>query len=198
MKIEEIEFEGSNKPTLNQVNCLRKLLTNNQLNTYYDVASAKLENINCLAIEKTRSELFFRSLLKKHTKLTVYTSFWIGRRCVDFFLPAIGHENVVIRQSEDLSIKKSSKGMKGLIIEIDGDIHNRGFKMTKDNNRDDDFLGLEIGVFHIENQDIFSNEIHHIIQKISSMPRLAHRTKIAQLNRIKAFTILSILQNKWE
>lgn len=88
--------------------------------------------------------------------------------------------------------------MKGLIIEIDGNIHNRGFKMTKDNNRDDDFLDLEIGVFHIENQDIFSNKIHHIIQKISSMPRLAHRTKIAQLNRVKAFTILSILQSKWE
>ncbi len=80
---------------------------------------------------RTKAELKWIYEIKKMTKLQIIPQFWIGNHCLDYFIPALK-----------------------MAIEIDGPIHNKEFKIKKDQYRDENLSKLNIPVMSIPNEDI--------------------------------------------
>lgn len=87
--------------------------------------------------ERTVSEYVTFCQLRGRTRLQIQRSFWIGNVNVDLFIPAI----------------KFSGGI-GLVIEVDGTIHDRELKGRKDSSKLKYLHQLGIAVQVIENCDI--------------------------------------------
>ena len=82
--------------------------------------------------------------------------------------------------------------MRGLVIELDGVIHNLQFKMTKDQHRYD-FLqsNLSIGITAIPNEEIKHNLVTKLATRVNSLNRLDHRARIRQRKHVYATTLIS-------
>ncbi len=201
MNIEdELKFENSEDVDLEKVYRLRKLMSLKELEDGWEVAVEHLNRVHSKAATQTTSEFNLHKLIQKKTKLRVYRSFWIGKRCVDFFIPSICYENINYTTNNSLTslnLLKMDNQMKGLVIEVDGKVHDIETKMNKDNRRDQALLKLGIGVLHIENEDINSTHIVNLIKSLKSMPRLSYRARKAQREMILAYTILSVLNISW-
>ena len=95
-------------------------------------------------IEESSFEIFIKSVMNKRLLNTC----WIGNHCVDFFFPTIG-----------------------LIVEINGGIHNHEQKMKKDRLRDDRLMqDCKLIVFEALNEDIRGREF----AKYSNLKNLNH------------------------
>ena len=95
---------------------MRKINTNryfdkqfpiDKLRSAYNDTIKIYENDNPPEKNKTIFEIVFRNLLAKATKMKVYTSFWIGSRNVDLFIPSI---------KGDGKPKNSQRNMGGVVL----------------------------------------------------------------------------------
>lgn len=175
----EIAFELK-RPKLDKIDSLITAIPREQLKESYELLCKQLYFEHKMTTIKTTSEQFFASQIRRQTKLEVWTSVWIGRFCVDFFIPGIGGELVGGRRL-----------MKGLVIEINGPVHNFEPKMTKDENRGEVLKALGIGVLSLDNIDLGSKEVRDLIAKVKAMPRLNWRAKQRLKSRIYSWTILA-------
>lgn len=108
---------------------------------YWKISKRLGKQYNCLT-ERTSAERMFSYDIFKATKLNVLRSLWIGNVNVDMFFIAIKHKNA-----------------KGLIVEIDGSIHDREFKMCKDTSKLEYLHSLGFMVQVFENTDVYEKQV---------------------------------------
>jgi uncharacterized HAD superfamily protein len=176
---ERLYFKTSRTLKLNRPNY-------NKLKKFYDSITNDLSIIYHPCINKTPSEHKVIQFIQDKTNLKFYKSMWIGNRNIDLFCPAVGSLYPIKRKG-----KKISKVLRtrGIAIEVNGQVHNREFKMKKDDNRDEFLKKISIGVYVIENEDIYSNHVQDKLEKLNQMSRLDHRARQRILRKIYVVTI---------
>lgn len=80
---------------------------------------------------RTFPEKIFKSEFKKYTRVDIFSSVWIGAHCVDLFIPRAR-----------------------IAVEINGYIHDREFKMLKDNHKESCLGQLNIMSYNVNNNDV--------------------------------------------
>lgn len=175
----EINFEAR-QPVRSQIDNMAATFKADILENIYESTCKALYKRHRLTTVRTHAELHMFSRIRKETKLEVFTSVWIGRFCVDLFIPNIGGK-----------IENGKRNMRGLVIEVNGDVHNFEPKMVKDENRVKVLGELGIGVLYVDNPDIDSPEMRNLISKIKDFPRLGWRSKKKVWSRIHAWTIIA-------
>lgn len=179
MNYSELIFE-SEKPDILRIEALAKALGYDQLKSLYQKKTLELNRNHQPATVKTSAEKYLYSHLASATRMEIFTSVWIGRSCVDFFIPGIAGDRASGRAK-----------MFGLIIESNGSVHNYELKMIKDERRMDNFSDLRIGVLNIENYDLGSSQVKNLIDNIRLMPRLSWRSKQRLWARVHAWTLMA-------
>lgn len=167
---------------------LRKLGIN-QLKDSYDELCLYLDAEYNLEINRTSYEKSFYKELQHFTKLQIFRSFWIGKRNYDFFIPAVRSPTIGERRS-----------FKGLVIEIDGDIHNNYFKMKKDQSKFVATYDLGIGCVIVENGDFKIPVVKAMLERLRTLKRSDSRAKSRVMRNIYLYTLVAhkklILKNK--
>lgn len=135
----------------------------------------------------TYAEIQFCKKLKSKTRLKFFTSFWIINRNVDFFFPSMG--TLYPRFTKGSKILKQ-RHMRGLAIEVDGDVHNLEVKIKKDENRDELLNKLCIGVTTVKNEDLAIKQINQFISGIRTQDILCTRSKRRIMSKIYFLTIV--------
>lgn len=110
-----------------------ELLELEKLEVMYKKISTALNSKHNMEAVSTKFEKRFGAYLKSLARVKFFPGFWIGRNCVDIFFQRYG-----------------------LIVEIDGGIHNSEMKMNKDEFRDDYFKKLKLMVKHVENENVWN------------------------------------------
>ena len=80
--------------------------------------------------------------------------------------------------------------MNGLVIEIDGPVHNYEGKMKRDNSKFNGAHFLNIATLCIENEDLKCFQIKSFLEGLSSVPLLDSREKSRLLKKVYLITIL--------
>ena len=142
-----------------------KQLKELQLMTIYREIVSKLNQRYSSEKVITGYESQFAGLIKNYTKLQFYQSTWIGSRCVDIFIPSIAGD------------QNNGRRMKGLVIEINGPIHDEYKKMNRDENLGDYLSRLGIGVISIENYDLRHPILTSLLESISALNKIDHRAR---------------------
>lgn len=132
----------------------------------------------------TTFENQFYTKLRKTTKLKVYRSLWIGSYCCDFYIPSL---------KSFIQTKKTPS--MGVVIEIDGSIHNREFKMRNDEKKINEFFNYNIIVTAIDNSDVNKTHINELlIKQLSTLPRHDSRAIKRNMRNIFLITIFKCLE----
>lgn len=118
-------------------------------------------------------------LIKQECRIKVLRSFWIMKRNVDFFVPSLcGQSSLISKQS-----------FKGLVIEVDGDIHNHQFKMNRDNSKYLQLHKLNIAVHTVENEDLKRESFRAFLRHMKSLPQLDSRGRKRVLRNVYLATL---------
>lgn len=141
---------------------------------YLKLSAQKSSNRDC---ERTHKERTFLKGLKLHSQKQVLPSVRIGGHCVDLFVPNI-------RSSEN-----GTHVMRGLAIEVDGDIHNDEGKMRKDELKNAMLSILGIGMTSIPNWDLREPTVRILQQQLGSFRRLDSRERQRLWRRIYVLTL---------
>lgn len=130
--------------------------------------------------KRTYSESVVEKVIKENTKIKFYKQFWILNHCVDFFTP---------------SLKCSSKGgveAKGIVLEIDGSIHNREFKICKDEKMSENLTALGIPVTTIKNEDIMNERtVNHLFRNLNNIKKTNPRERKRLLRKLFLLTLIA-------
>ncbi len=161
---DEVKVPGLRRPSLNT------------LAKAYWFAAERL-NKSCPEVAITRYE---RECLKKfafYSRKEIYTSFWIGHRCIDLFVPNIRSTEV------------GGRVMRGLAIEIDGEVHHYESKMKKDEVKSILLHMLGIGHTGLPNWELNEATVTVIHRDLNSCPTLDTRERRRLWERIYALTV---------
>lgn len=132
----------------------------------WDEANKTLSRRYPRTSERTCAERVLYEYLSDTLEFRVMRSVWIGKHCIDLYLPQLK-----------------------IAIEVNGTIHNRGFKIVKDFRKDEFLMGyLDISVFEVQNKDVhyWKERLSRIMQQQKAIP-IAEEQKL--INRILAETI---------
>lgn len=140
---------------------------------YIKLAKSDLRAECCESI-KTSKELLVYSKLQKATKLRIYRSFWIGNHNFDFFINGVGEGDI-----------------KGLAIEVDGSIHDREFKMRKDEHKGRLLGRLGIAHYSVLNHDLNSSDFRGLLRELPKMRRHDSRCKQRVMRNIKILCLVA-------
>jgi hypothetical protein len=130
---------------------------------------------------KSEKDLIFQ--FRIHTRLQILTSFWIGFRNFDLFFPRVAGYSMVGDPGR----------MRGLVIEVDGSIHNETFKLKKDLAKQRLLHELGIGLATIENCDLNESTVVAICKNLAKQNTHDHRSKIRLWRKIFLITLASHL-----
>ena len=169
-----VDFRKLKQVTRYQLNDFRL----EQLKNSYDSITCELNSIYKPETSKTVEEHVINQKLKAYTKLMFKRSFWIGSRNIDFFFPYLAGD-----------IANQGSRFKGLVIEVDGPIHNQQRKMSRDCSKYKQLHDLGIGVYTIENEDININTFTTFLSFLSKCPRIDNRAKNRLMRNIYLKTI---------
>lgn len=134
-------------------------------------------------LHKTYFEDILYKLIKGTSRLEIHRSFWIGKRNIDIFIPAV-------KASVGSSNFNSSK-FSGLAIEVDGGIHNENFKMKKDQSKLEFLHSLSICSIVVENQDVNHPLVKDLLQHLTEYRNKDFRSKQRLLRNIYLKTLIS-------
>jgi hypothetical protein len=141
--------------------------------------------LNCTkrgATQKTAAHANYSRSLRCRTGREIKESFWIGTYNFDIFIPSIWASPL------------SKPRMKGLVIEIDGPVHNYENKMNKDEERIDFLKRLEIGMLSVSNIDSTEGSAERLIQGTAHYFETDSRSRQRQMRAIYIATILCNLR----
>lgn len=184
---DEVDRDRCDHVNPKSIKKLKLLLSNEELESTYFLIRDLLDQHRKQAITKTVHEKICKKAIYTATKTTFLTSMWIGRSNFDFFFPYLAGE-----------IGKKDR-MRGLAIEVDGEVHDLEAKMKKDTNKADALMSIGIGVVHIENCDLNSLPWRNLLNEIKHIPKLDFRAKRRLLANVYAYTILAnkdLIENK--
>jgi len=126
----------------------------NQLDLYYSPETVR-----------TKHEEIFSNQIKKYTKLKFFKSVWIGRRCVDIFIPSLAGSGT------------SKNKMKGLVVELNGSIHDEYEKMNRDENLGNYLQSIGIGLASIDNYDLRHSNVISFFEQLPNIERIDFRAR---------------------
>lgn len=125
---------------------------------------------------RSSKQIYVENKLKKHTKVIFSPNYLFGFRTVDLFFPYL---------------TSTSNKMKGLIIEVDGGIHNKECKMRRDDKANTiSSEGMNIAFTSIANEDVWHTAVLNIIKGIKSFKRLGFRSKENLVRRMNLITLI--------
>lgn len=128
------------------------------------------------SIEKTSSEIQLARMIKRECKLTFNRSVWIGPFNFDFLFIQLG--------------ETGGTSVKGYVIEVDGPVHDRQVKMSKDQLRYSLLHALKIGLISVPNDGLRDSSFRRIIENLKSIRRLDNRQRKRILRNLYLFTII--------
>lgn len=109
----------------------------------------------------TNAERRVQTLINHQTRIKVHPQVWIGSRCCDLFVPIIKGKNV-----------EGVTG-KGLVIELEGPVHNLELKMKKDFSKEECLNRLGIMCMSISNDEIREETVSRVLSELKTLPRLS-------------------------
>ncbi len=128
---------------------------------------------------KTTAEDEFFTKLSKSTRLKFHRSVWIGRRNVDIFCPGVC----------GTSINRRGIRMRGLVIEVDGPVHDLESKMRRDSTLLIMLTRLGIGMTSIPNSDLREATVKALLEQFKSFERLDTRGRARLMRNIHILTV---------
>lgn len=153
--------------------------TDDSLKSHYESCARVRSSKYPRSIEKTSHERIVADRVAKANRLKYLKSVWIGLWCFDLFLPTIEGSKGEYRYS-------------GLLLEIDGPIHNGELKMRKDETGRD-FIHNELGLLicSIDNASVRTFSLKDIVSKFTFLKRQDSRSLKRMWRRIYWATILA-------
>lgn len=167
------------------LNKIEKLVPLDQLELLYESIVARRSGDPESQRTKTEEKVFQE--LRSYYKGQIFRSFWIGNRNVDFFLPSLRGDSAL----QSIKGFQGSRYFKGLVIEVDGSIHDRKFKMSKDNSKYQLLHKLDIGLLTIENRDMNSEVTLSMLRFIKNLKTVDSRQKRRVFRNVYIKTIAS-------
>lgn len=146
-----------------------------QLEILYKEISEKLSKRRPRSIEKTIAERHLFKKIRSKTKLDFNQSFWIGCFNYDLFFAQVG--------------TKGKSSMKGLAFEVDGNIHYKQFKTSKDQLKYQALDLINVGLCVVPNEDLKNPSVEKVVDNLKLLRRLDSRSKARVLKNIYLFTI---------
>ena len=142
--------------------------------------SRVLSQRNAREMVRTKAEIDILRSLNLWSNLHIEKSFWIGKRCIDLFVPYVTGGIGDRRQ-------------RGLAIEVDGDVHFCESKMRRDQAKYELLHRLRIGTIILRNEDFreSSSRLRLFSTEISELPRLDFRAKKRLMRDIFIQTLLA-------
>lgn len=128
-------------------------------------------------MERTGPERELYQRLKDASRKQILRSVWIGRHCIDLFVPNLKSESI------------GASVMRGLAIEVDGDVHNYEGKMRKDHNKVQTLFSIGVAQATVLNTDLSKPTVLSMIQKINVLPTLDSRERRRLWRRIYLITL---------
>ncbi len=122
----------------------------------------------------THAELNLRKKIASYTRLKVHSSVWIGNTNVDFLIPAI-------RVNSNC----------GLVIEVDGLVHNKELKEKKDSFKLDYLQSIGLLVMGVDNFDFRKATVTCFLRNLKTIERACSRKRKNLWRRIYLETILT-------
>jgi very-short-patch-repair endonuclease len=128
---------------------LRFVADRKALKAEYAAVTELLNRRHGLERQITPAEDSFFGQFSKAFRIKLYRQVWVGNLCLDFFIPALG-----------LPKANGAKGfsLKGLAVEVDGQIHDTIMKSKKDEFKEKSLHDLGILVWRISNDQVFGEE----------------------------------------
>ena len=123
----------------------------------------------------TFSEIQFYQIIASITKMRFMSSVWIGQRNVDILFPQL----------------KTPNGKAGIAIEVNGDIHERIFKMSKDNHLREILAMLGILTLTVENHSLTNQTTKNLITSLKGLKRISSREEKRFIRGIALFTVMT-------
>ena len=155
-----------------------------ELQEAYWELSFGLDDFYKLEQQQTLSEHILYNKIVSQTKLKVLRSFWIGKRNYDFFIPAL-------KSTVNYSYKYNGESTGGVVIEVDGKVHQEYLKMKRDQSKYEQLSRLGICCSVINNDEIGKSTVKNLIERLPAMPRLDSRGKKRLLRKIYIVTLLA-------
>ena len=173
--LEECSLELCSRVDWTKLKALRTLYGSKALELRYLQTCAHLRSRQPLAEQQTHKEHKFLRNLRRHTKLRLLPAFWIGRSCFDIFIPAVrgGGQNK----------------MRGMVIEIDGPVHQIEGKMKKDEMRGEMLKQFGIAHVGIDNATLDGELPRTLIAELKTFKRLDYRARQRLIGNIQAWTV---------
>lgn len=169
------------KESLHFRNQLKKLKQEELSNAYW----ALVEFLNYehrLETSQTIFENILYGVMESITLMNIHRSIWIGKRNFDFFIPSIcGNKR----------INGKNKFFNGMVIEVDGGIHNEEFKMKQDESKYEQVHRLDIATFVILNNSISDPQVNSFLKSLPYSNKSDSRTKKRLWRNIYLVTLLS-------
>lgn len=140
----------------------------NMLKALYVEACLNIKSDFPDAFDRTPSERILQKSISSITRKKYITSFVIGRHVIDGFFP-----------------------QHGIGLEVDGNIHDKEFKMKKDARRDENLMSkdLKIKILSVPNYEI--QRIANLLKKFfSTNDRLSYVRERRLLTKVYSFTIV--------
>lgn len=180
-KIYPKEFYFPSWVRKNNTNYLKPSLNKVEIEYYKLVKQQKSKYENTITLPERK---FFKQL-NLHQKKKIYQSIPIGSHIIDLFIPNIR-----------TNLQHPMRIMRGLAIEIDGDVHNYEDKMKKDERKGIELSFIGIGVIHIQNWDFNNPSVDVFTKKHSNLKSLDSRERKRLWRRIMLLTLALRLNNK--
>lgn len=122
--------------------------------------------------------------LRRITRLTIEKNVWIGPHNADIFIPGVAG-----------AFDEKNNGFHGLVIEVDGKIHDFLPKMRKDFYKIDCLFESRIAVVSIENRDVWKRTVSDLIHGIAELRRLGSAAKRRVKRDLYLQTLLAFLSD---
>jgi len=149
-----------------------------ELKSEYELISSTILPRRASQVErqKTMAEREVHKRILNETHKQLHTSVLIGAHFADLFIPNV--------RSDD-----TGKVMRGLVIEVDGDVHNYESKMRKDEVKGLCFKMIGIGVTSIPNHELDEPTISQLLRQIRNLRPLDSRDRSRLWSRIYGLTL---------
>jgi very-short-patch-repair endonuclease len=163
---------------INKTCKVSELLPFSKLQELYLEISEQLNQLYPQALKRTKAEIRADLAIRSSTKLQIFRNFWVGNCNIDFFIPALSGEFV-----------DGKKGYSGLAIEVDGEVHDREFKIRKDHHKIDILKDFGVLVYSLMNEDIKSPQFIALLKVINKLKTIDARRKKRLLRNIYTYTL---------
>lgn len=154
---------------------LNNIPSNERLLKAYSTLCKTLNKVNIYKCAPTNREREFFEKAENQLKLKVHRSVWISKFSIDVFIPAV----------------KQTNGLHGLVVEVNGDVHNFELKMRKDEKKAEFLHKFRIGVLAVENQDVRLLRTSSLINNIRQTQRPDSREKQRLWRKIYVSTLIA-------